>query len=195
MAAVTISNSNNRAEDMETSPTVTDIGAGAGGGVETVTYFQGAQSISRKVTSSSIRGTGTTIGASVNMTTGDDTTWLSKTLLTDYLAVNSVGWLLRAGSSTTAYFDYILLDDGTLGDRNSADFPRGGWIVEAVNPNVVAWRDAVGGSASLTAMAVFQVGVGLATGAAKAENLFIDSIDFGDGLYLVGGDSTDADGT
>jgi hypothetical protein len=195
MAVVSISDSNNRAEDMEGTPTVTDIGAGAGGGKETVTYFQGLASISRKITSVALRGTGTTVATPVNMTTGDNTTWMSKTLLTDYLDINSVGWLVRCGSTTADYYDYILLDDGTLGDRSSSDFPRGGWIVEAVNPNVTAWRDASGGTADLTAMDVFQTGAGLATGAAKAENIYIDAIDMGDGLYLVGGDSTDPDGT
>jgi len=196
MAVAAVSNSNLRAEDMEGSPTITDIGAGAGGGQEAVTFFQNANSISRKVTNSAARGTGTTTASTVDMTTGDNTTWLSKTFLSDFLDVNSLGWFLRCGNSTTVYDEYVLRDDGTLGDRDVQDIPRGGWIVEAVNPNVTAWIDTQTGTApTLTTMDVFQVGCGLATGAAKSENIFIDAIDMGDGLYLVGGDGGSVDGT
>jgi hypothetical protein len=190
MAVVSVSDSNNRAEDMEGTPTVTDIGAGAGGGKETVTFYEGLASISRKVTNTTLRGTGTTVGTPVDMTAGDNTTWLSKTFLSDYLDVNSVGCLVRLGDTTANTYDYILFDDGTLGDRGIGQTlpPSGGWLIAPVNPNVTAWRDAVNGSPTLTAVDVFQVGCGLATGAAKAENIFIDAIDIGDGLYLVGGD-------
>lgn len=194
MATVSISDSNNRVEDMETSPTIADIGAGAGGGTETVTYFQATQSISRKITNAAARGTGTSVTA-VNMTTGDNQVWLSKTFLSDYQDVNTVGWFLRIGSSASNYNEYVLIDNGSLGDRDANDFPRGGWIIEAIDPNRTEWPELIVSSPTITAITHFQVGAGLATGAAKSENIFIDSVDLGDGLYLVGGDGADADGT
>lgn len=192
MAVVAISDSNNRAEDMETSPTVVDIGAGAGGGVDTVEFFQGAQSVSRKITNSTIRGTGVSFTA-VNTTTGDNQVLLWKCILYDEGDVNSVGFLARVGSSTANYYDYIFSDDGTLGDRPVP--PRKGWRIEALAPNVADWHDAAGGTISPSAITHVYGAAGLASGTAKAENIYLDSIDFGDGLYMVGGDSTDADGT
>ncbi len=192
MAAVVVTDSNNRVEDMETSPTITNIGAGQAGGVETVTFIQGAQSISRKVVNTAYRGTGVSFTA-VDMTAGDDLVVLIKALLTDELDVNSLGFEARIGSSTTNYNAYIFVDDGTLPDRPVP--PRSGWKLEAVDPSVTAWVDRQPASApTVTAITDVQVACGLANGNAKSENIFLDSVDIGPGLFLVGGDSTDPDG-
>ena len=193
MAVATVSDSNNRYEDFEGSPTFASIGGGAGAGQETVTFLQGANSASRKVTSSSDAGFWVTSGANINVTTGDNRVWLCKILLYDYADLNSTGFRIRAGSSTSDYYTYFIADDGTQGD---IDYPiLGGWLIVPVDLNVSSWVDAVTATGpTLTTMNRWAVTAAVTTGAAKSENIFMDSIDFGDGLYIVGGDGASTDG-
>ena len=193
MAVVAISDSNNRAEDFEGTPSFTSIGGGAGAGKETVTFFQGAASGSRKVVASGGAGFWVTAAATTDMTSGDNGVWLCKVLLYDSADLNSTGFRVRLGGDQSNYYEFYLADDGTQGDIDYP--PKGGWLIRPINPNVTAWRDASTGSPALTAVDEFAVTAAVATGAAKSENIFMDSIDMGDGLYLVGGDSTDPDGT
>jgi hypothetical protein len=202
MAAVTVSGYNiTRAEDMETSPTIADIGAGAGGGTETVTYLQGSQSVSRKVTNTALRGTGVTTG--VAYVTPE--AWLAKIYLSDYLDVNSNGLILRVGDPAGAYNQWLLADDGTYGDR---EYPiLGGWLVvlvgltqqglidvttETAAPDIIPYESVFNGGNG--GAEDFQVAAGLATGVAKSENIFIDAIDLVDvwgGLRITGGTESD----
>lgn len=202
MAAVTVSGHNlSRLEDMESSPTISDIGAGAGGGTETVTYLQGAQSVSRKVTNTALRGTGVTLG------TGRHTpdVWLVKVYLSDYLDVNANGLILRVVGNGGDYNQWLLADDGTYGDR---EYPiLGGWYVLPVHtsqrggvdittetnaPDVERYETVPGGGNGPADD--WQVAAGLATGVAKSENIFIDAIDVvatEGGLRLSGGTGSD----
>lgn len=184
----TISDSNNRVEDMEGTPTVVSIGSGKAGAKELVTFLQGAASVSRKTASTTLGGVGISVGG-VDMTAGDDMVWISKSLLTDYQDVNSAGWLVAFGSSAANLNEYIIVDDGTLGDRGAADvgLVRGGWVVEAIDANNLDWFDTQPATApTLTGITHYVTTAGLAVGGAKAENIFLDSVDLGDGLYLVG---------
>lgn len=193
MAVVVVTNSNNSREDFEGTPSFTSIGGGAGAGKELVTFLEGAASGSRKVTGSASTGFWVNAAAGVDMTqANDDRVWMCKILLYDYADLNSTGLRVRIGSDTSNYIEYLLADDGTRGD---ADHPvLGGWLIMPIDPNEVAFRDFTTGTPSLTAVDQFAVTAALATGAAKSENLFIDAVDLGDGLYLVGGDGADADG-
>lgn len=191
MASATISDSTNRLEDMEGTPTVISIGAGAAGGQETVTFYQGLASVNRKVTNTAERGTGVTTASTVDMTAADDNrVLLSKTFISDYLDINAVGWRTQVGNTNGDYYFWILWDDGTLGDRDISElFPRGGWYITAIEADEIAWRDGSVGTPDITIADSFLVSCGLANGNAKSDNLFIDAIDLGDGLYLIGGDT------
>ena len=192
----TISDSNNRVEDMEGTPTIADVGSGKAGAKELVTFLQGAASVSRKVTTTAIAGTGVSVTAVDTTTPADNRVWMAKALLTDYQDVNSVGWVFRFGSSATNVRDHIIVDNGTLGDRSAVNVNliRGGWAIEAIDTNNLDWYDSQPATApTLTAITHWQTAAGLAVGGAKAENIFLDSVDLGDGLYLVGSDGTWAD--
>jgi hypothetical protein len=67
----------------------------------------------------------------------------------------------------------------------------------AIDPNEVAWRDAITGAPDLALVNYYAVAMD-ATGLAKSDNIIhdrLDRMDSGSGLTLVGGDSTDPDGT
>jgi len=194
MAVVAVSDSNNQRDDAEDATLWGSDGAGgAGPQDETDVFYQGTQAVSRKI--------GTTVGGhewvdgvtSVDMTAAADNTWMAKVIATtpsNLIATPSFG--VRIGSATGDWYEYYLADDGTQGD---IDYPvKGGWVVAPINPNLVAWRDALGGTApTLSAITKFGVQGDFSAGS-KAENLIIDALDLSPGLYLVGGDSTDPDG-
>ena len=168
MAVVSVTDNNTSVEDFEgAAPTIFDSGTGKASALETVTYFEGAQSLSRKVTGATINGTGIT-SASQNMNSGEVV--MAKFLLTDYQDVNSVGFGFRLGSSTSNLYRYIVMDDGTLGDRGVSDvgLARGGWQILPIQPNNLDWFDVLDGTApTLTAITNWQAFCGLNTGGAK----------------------------
>lgn len=205
MAVIAVTNNNISVQDFEAalSPTVVfDSGSGKASALEAVTFFEGVQSQSRKVTSTgtTINGTGIDIAADTpalhDVSTGE--VIMAKFLLTDQAAVNDIGLGFRVGSSSANLYRWIIVDDGTLGDRSADDVGliRGGWIAVAIEPSNLDWFDVLDGSApTLTAITHFQVFAGLSVASAKSENIFLDAIDISDGLFMVGGTSTDPDGT
>ena len=195
MTASAVTNSNNRHEDMEgAGPTIWGSGGGKGGGLETVTFLQGIQSISRKATAITLTAVGAVV-TSIDVTAANDNRVLmSKSLVSNYLAVNAVGWIVGIGSGIGNQRQYILADDGTLGDRSFEDIGllRGGWIVEAIEADNEDWWDQETTAPTLTAVTHIESGAGFSAATAKSENIFLDSIDFGDGLYIVeGGNGND----
>jgi hypothetical protein len=202
MAAVAISDSNNRVEDFEgAGPTYANIGAGAAGGNDTTFFIQGVQAGSRKVVATDARGFWVSGFVAVNMSAaGDNRVLLFKGNLTDYVDVNSAGFNAFIASASAVNptnsdsYEYLLHDDGSQGVGEFQYPILGGWIFEAIDPNVPEWIDVINGTIDLTAVDYFAISAGLANGAAKSTNIYFDSADLGDGLYLVGGDGGDADG-
>jgi hypothetical protein len=205
MAVIAVTDNNTSVEDFEAalSPTVVfDSGSGKASALETVTFFEGVQSLSRKVT-----GTGTTVnGVGIDISADTPSSRdvssgeviMAKFLLTDQSAVNDIGLGFRIGSSSSNLYRWIIVDDGTLGDRSADDVGliRGGWVIAAIEPSNLDWFDVLDGTApTLTAITHWQVFAGLSVASAKSENLFLDAIDLSDALFMVGGTSTDADGT
>ena len=189
MAAVAISDSNNRVDAAEATTNWSKIGNSLAQEPDFV--WQGSFAVSSKV--------GTTAGGhscapgAVDMTTGDNQVCLFKALWSNYSVLTSnPAALHRIGSSSSAYYEYYIADDGTQGDIDYP--PRGGWLITPINPNVTAWRDGVTGSPNLASVNYFAT-VGDFTATSKSENVVTDALDLGDGLYLVGGDGGDADGT
>ena len=197
MAVVVVQNSNNRRDDFEGAVSGTNnIGSGPGPSADPDFFIQGAQSWGRRINNANAdNGFGFTDGATVDMTAGDDSTWMAKVLLTNIGSMGTGGVKVRIGSATSAYYEYLLRDEGSQGDDGEFEYPiKGGWLIEPVNPNVSAWRDGTTGSPSLTAVDYFAV-TGYVSTTSNAENIFIDAIDIGQSLYIYGGTSTDDPGT
>jgi hypothetical protein len=168
---------------------------GGGGGVsdEPDIIYQGTAAQSRKVSTSVIGRSYTATGgtpASIDHTNTDRRHTIFKINATNYSALlsrSSPAMHVKIGSGSGAYYSYYL-----FGNDN---YPvAGGWQIIAVSPNVSGYRDATTGSPTLTAVAYWSL-LGDFSATAKAENLVIDAIDVGGGLYLTGGTSTDPDGT
>ncbi len=195
MAAVAISDSNLRRQDMEGAVSgTTNIGSGAGVSTFAEAIYQGAQSWGRKIgATASERGFFLTI-TSIDMTAAGNEVVLFKGHLVNSAAIHSLGMRHCIGSSTSAYYQYIIHDDGTQGDSGEFEYPiRGGWVISPVDPNVSAWRD--GGGTTPTLTAVVEVAItGAITITTVNQNIIFDAVDFGPGLWMVGGDGGDADG-
>jgi len=235
--AGTVSDDVIRYQDFEGAPTFTSIGGGAGAAKETVTFFQGAASGSRKIASVTYRGflvnNDTAVSPSVLHRLRNDyaipspvgydqditlphRVWMAKVLLTDGQDLNALGLEVGLGDSGN-YNMSRLIDDGTLNHRYMRTYPpTESWLV--VPSNISTFFDpgfdggmgagtgrggsAEGssimyctgfGGASIADANQFVVQAAVATGAAKSENLFLDSCDISDGLYVIGGtESPDA---
>jgi len=73
----------------------------------------------------------------------------------------------------------------------------GGWLILCIDPNVLAWRDVVTGTPSLTGIDYYGLAADM-TASAKTDNVMHDALDWipsGGGLTLSGGSDTDPDGT
>lgn len=187
MATVAVAADNARWDAMDATTNVSGIGGGAGAGAEPDFPYQGSNCVSRKVTSA---GFYSDTGAARDMTATARTTWMAKLWLTNYGSLSTTGNQLvaRVGSGTGAYYEYILGDP-------SFDYiagPDGGWCLVPIDPNIASHRSSTTGSPTLTACAYFAAYAQCST--SKVENLGMDAIDAGIGLYLTGGDGGDTDG-
>ena len=221
-----------RIQDFEGTPTFSSIGGGAGAGKELVTFFQGAASGSRKVTSSTTAGflaTGLTtnsIRSNVRNALGAPTspiilnqrrytdeitsatfphgyTMLIKVYLSDGQDLSSSGLRTRFDDGTVnSWSELPICDDGTIPHRYVTPYPpTESWLIRAyfmgnfIDPNtpgapifLLPYETAIGSSSKIaTALTGIGPVAGVTSGAAKSENLFIDSIDVSMGLFLVGG--------
>jgi hypothetical protein len=198
MAIVTLGHNITRQEDFEGSPggTFTSIGGGPGAGASAGLHYEGAQAAQRRV-----GGTGSDLGfmytdvATVNMLNAGLTVCIAKSFTAIGGSLNAAKY--RIGSATTAYYEFLLGDDGTLGDNQ--DFlaaPKGGYIILPIHAAMTAWQNLAGaGSPNITVVDVYGIthNVGATTGAGDSQAL--DSVDLtDDGLFLWGGDGASVDG-
>ncbi len=194
MAAVVNEDGNLRRQDMEGAVSATTtIGAGPGANTFVEAIYQGIQTWGRKANSANaLRGFFCTI-TTIDMTAAGDEVVMWKASLVNSAAIDVLGMRARIGSAVTAYYEYIIHDDGTLGAGEFLYPVKDAWIIQPIDPNVVAWRDSVTGTPSLTA--VTEIALSAAVNVTTVnENIIFDAIDINDGLYLTRGDSTDADG-
>lgn len=187
MAVVSVGADFARWDNMDATTNISGIGGGAGAGAEPDIVYQGSNSISRKVTAA---GFYTDTGANRDMTAAGRTTWIVKTWLTNYGSLTTTGneHVVRVGSGTGAYYEYDMGNPTTPYLAGEA----GGWVITAIDPSIASHRDGTTGSPTLTACAYFAAYSVCST--SKAENLCLDAIDAGVGLYLTGGDGGDTDG-
>ena len=195
MAVVAVTDSNNRRNGAEaTTNWTSDGGGGAGPQQEPDVVYQGSFAVSRKV--------GTTKGGfqfieptgSTDMTVAGDNVIVFKMIATNpSVLIAAPAFGCRIGSAAGNWYEYYIGDDGTQGDIT---YPvRGGWLLVPVDPNLLHYRDALGGTApTLTAITKFGL-QGDFSASSKSENVICDALDISPGLFLVGGDGADADGT
>jgi hypothetical protein len=242
MAVVKVSDDANRILTMDGSPVISfgTIGGGAGAGAEVVTFFQGTQSSSRKITASTDNGFWMSNAVPEDFVGSPDGSAnkvvMFKIFLSDFSDLVTLGdgvggttteivdggLCVRFASATNAYGVYFIHDDGTLpahqgGALGGAYPPTRSWLVAPINPRPkieqlnkdgilpigatsgpdtphTPWV-ASSGTPDMAAIDVWAVHAAVNSGAAKSENLFIDSIDQSDGLFLTGGTGTDPAGT
>lgn len=203
MAVVTITANNNRIEDCEADTGFANIGGGAGGAAEAPFAYQGSLLYNRKVTSSTGAGFEYVYsndgGTALDMTTVDRRVWMVKATVSDYGGLDATdGLLVRIGTNGTNYYAYVIAGSDSPASNFSAYRDVGGLLVVPVDPNVNAtYNDTVkdAGTPTITSIDYFGLVAAFATSSAKNENVGLDAIDIGAGLYCVGGTLTDPEGT
>jgi len=200
MAVVAVTDSNNRLTDADTNTGwANDGGGGAGPQNEPDLGYQltsgSNYSVSRKVGTTK-GGHIYTHGSTVDMTAEANQVLMAKGVW--YNAINAAAYPacgFRLGNSDTVHYEYAVYDDGAQGDLTPD--PKQLFRIIPIDPNVAAWPDVISGSVALGTVDAFGI-QGDFGGSAKAENVAMDAIDLVRGigaLWLVGGDSTDPDGT
>lgn len=202
MAAVTLSHNITRQEDFEGTPggTIGSTGGGPGAGAAAGLQYEASQALQRRIGSAnSDHGydyAHDDIGT-VNMYNDGFQCWLAKVYAT-ILAVNPAGIEIAIGDADGSMYRAQVGDDGTMGDDADFQYPgTGGYIILPFEARVNAWhtegRETTPDiSVADTVEVIFNVSVTTGAGDSSA----MDAIDYTtDGLFLVGGDSTDPDGT
>lgn len=208
-----VSNDASRRETFEGTPSFNSIGGGAGAGKELVTFFQGGASGSRKVTSSSQAGFYIDDLVSPRIDISDPVGTLSplgypnpefipgcvvmaKAFLSDGQDVTSGGFRFLAGPNLA---HVILADDDSAAHPFVKPYPPlQSWlitpwvIVTGAKPNYARGLSQIAkftesSSGYQQNVSAWGVSAALTAGGAKSENIFLDSVDVSDGLYLVGG--------
>ena len=123
------------------------------------------------------------------MTAPGRKTFLAKAILTNFGSLATPGnkCEIRVGSGVADYHNYI------VGSPLIAYPPKGGFVIKAIDPSIVAHRSGITGSPVFSAVDFFAVYADCAT--SKEANLGLDAIDVYYGHYITGGTSVDPDGT
>lgn len=200
MATVALSHNVTRIEDFEGTPpgTFGSTGGGPGAAAEAGLHYEGSQCAARRIGgTNSDRGFSYTDTVTTDLTAAGNTVLFSKVFTALSAVINTAGTNFNVGSATNALYSYQVGDDGTMGGGKFALPPKGGYVITPIEVRKSAWHnEARIGSPDLTVTDVYEIlhNVSATTGAGTSQAL--DAIDVtDDGLFLVGGDGTDADGT
>lgn len=188
MAVVTVAADNLRADSMDSTTNVTDIGGGAGAAAEPDIFYQGAGAVSRKIGTAQ-RGFFTSTGAERNMSVARRNVVLMKVAIGNWSALDpqtTPGLVLYVGSDASNRREYAQ----SLFSNYQAE---GGFMIFAIDPSVAGHANTTIGTPVITALDYFGLQADFSA-VSKAENVVMDSVDIGAGLNLVGGDGADADG-
>lgn len=177
-----------RVNDADTNTGWSNFNAGgATPSAEPQLRYQGSNAVNRKVTDTAGRegveydpGTG-----AVDMTAAANPLWFFKGYIADFGDLNTTfGCEAVIGSANNAFYSYNVAGSGAARDVFSTYPSQGGYLIVAINPSIAAWRDSTTGSPALTAVDYFAFGGQFQNGQAKNENLALDAIDIGRGLYI-----------
>jgi hypothetical protein len=193
----TVTNSNNRLTDSDTTTGfASDGGGGAGPQNEPDFGYQltsGSNWCSSRKVGTTKGGLAYTHGSTVDMTAEANQVVMLKGTWTN--SINAAAYpscMHRVGNSSTNNHEYAIIDDGGQGDLDPD--PKRLTRVTPVDPNVLAWPDIVNGTVTLTTIDFFGI-QGDFGGSAKAENVGIDAIDLvrGVGVLWITGSASDFD--
>lgn len=200
MAAVSVTANNTRVEDSDSITGWSSRGGGAGAVAEAPLAYQGANTVNRKISSSTGAGfeydPTTDSGTAQDMTAASTNTWMCKFIVTDPGGLRSNdGVRIIIGDGANEYA-FITAGTDAIKSAYSEYLLRTATIIIPINPNISGYRDTTHSSGTVTLTAVDQFGIDaeFATGTAKSENVGLDAIDLGTGLALTGGDGADPDG-
>ena len=153
-------------------------------GAEPQLKYQGSNAVNKKITSTSSR---TGVAYEAGAANLSSQLWFSKIYVADFGDLNATyGVELAVGSSGSNYYSYNIAGTGANNSTFNTYPSQGGYLIVALNPNVVAWRESTTGSPNLTNCNLWGVAAQFVTGGAKSENLAMDAVDVGTGLLLNG---------
>lgn len=167
-------------------------GSGPGGSAEAPIAYQNGIAANRKLAGTALGGIQLTNAATIDMTAAANPLWFVKAIVSDSFDCNtSEGLRVGIGSAANASRSHNLAGSTAKNDAYLQYPAQGGYILTCIDPANTFWPIASSGSPTLTAIDWFGVQCAMITGQAKAENLAMDSIDIGQGLYLTLGTGAD----
>jgi len=155
--------------------------------------YQGGGAVNKKITSkSNLQGIACKKNSNVNMSQASNKLFFVKCIVSDSFDLNDdYGVSISIGTNKNRYYSYNVAGlDSNLSVYNSY-IAQGGYLITAINPNIVNWRSDTKGSPDLTAVRYYGLRARFVNGDAKTENVVLDAIDVGTGLTLIGGDDDD----
>ncbi len=201
MAVVALSHNITRTEDFEGTPpgTIISFGGGPAATVGSDLFYEGAQSLRRRIGATGANRGFTYVDiVSHDVQSAAKKIWYIKHLLAVEKAINPAGAINGYATGGIANGVSVLTaDDGSAGDNKDFQYPiKGGWIINPVEMELTAYKTlGVVGSFNLAAVDAW-VHLNNVSATSTGENQAMDCIDLTtDGLFLIGGTSTDPDAT
>jgi len=202
MTVVAVTHNVTRVEDMEGTPPGTfgnvDLGGGPGASGGAGLHYEALQAAQRRIAGTNSERGFTYVHDSVrNMLNAGLTVVFGKAFTALSSSINLEGTRLGYGDLVTAYYNYQVGDDGTMGDNGEFALPpKGGYVIIPIEVRKSAFHNLVRvGSPNITIIDMFRMShnVSATTGAGLSQAL--DSIDMtDDGFFLVSGTPSDPAG-
>jgi hypothetical protein len=158
-------------------------GGGQGPQAEPDAFYQGVGSVSRKATAHGVGYTGTT---GIDMSIPGRRVYLSKAIVNNFGTVTNLE--LRIGTDTSNHYIYQVANSG-----DNLYPAKGGFLITPINPNIAAHTSSLVGAFDTGSAGAF--GAYVECGTSKTENLAVDAIDVGAGLFVYGGGTPEANAT
>ena len=150
--------------------------------------YQNSLAVNKKVNSNSLGGLQFATGTGADLTSASNPLWFVKVIVADSFDLNTTeGVRVAIGNSNSNYYHYNVSGSTSNNSSYGQYPPQGGYLITAINPNIVAWRGGTVGTVTLTNILWYGAQAAFINGLAKAENVALDAIDIGTGLTVVDG--------
>jgi len=162
-----------RLNDAEATTNWTKITGGKAPTLNPDQFYQGSNSISVKATTTAFDGPEYTHTATTDFSTTPQM-WLAKILCPVPGLISTTrtqAFIARIGSSSTDYYEYVVHAGPTSYPAIRA------WLIVAVDPNLVGFRDGTGGTPDLANVDYFAVAF-QPTASTLSENIAQDAVDY-----------------
>ena len=154
-------------------------------------------SVGKKVNSTTSRIGVDYNGSNVNYS-ANGYMWYCKIYIADAFDLNDTyGVEVSIGSGDQSnYHEYNIAGSGANNDSLLTYPARGGYLIIAIDPTIDGWAEVAnsGGNFDQTQVSWYAVAAQFKNGFAKAENVAMDSIDYGTGLTITNGDGLNPNG-